>query len=68
MAGMQVSGLVSGLDTATIVNQLMQLEAAPQNALKAKVTRDRQPGDGLPGRQHPAHRRARGRRQAARRT
>ncbi len=39
MAGMQVSGLVSGLDTATIVNQLMQLEAAPQNALKAKVTR-----------------------------
>ncbi len=34
-----VGGLVSGLDTATIVSQLMQLEAPPQNALKARVTR-----------------------------
>lgn len=36
MAG-SISGLASGLDTATIINQLMQLEAASQNRLKAKV-------------------------------
>ena len=33
-----ISGLSSGLDTATIINQLMQLEAAPQNRLKTRVT------------------------------
>jgi flagellar hook-associated protein 2 len=33
-----VSGLVSGLDTATIINQLMQLEAAPQTRLKSKLS------------------------------
>lgn len=33
-----ISGLASGLDTATIVNQLMQLEAAPQNRLKTRVS------------------------------
>lgn len=39
MAGTSsVSGLVSGLDTASIISQLMQLEAQPQQALKAKQT------------------------------
>ena len=37
MATASVSGLASGLDTATIVNQLMQLEASSQNRLKARV-------------------------------
>ncbi|MGY1715964.1 flagellar filament capping protein FliD [Geodermatophilus sp. SYSU D01106] len=38
MAGMSVSGLSSGLDTTTIISQLMQLEAQPQALLKAKLT------------------------------
>ena len=38
MANTSVSGLVSGLDTATIISQLMQLEAQPQTVLKNKVT------------------------------
>lgn len=33
-----ISGLSSGLDTATIISQLMQLESAPQTRLKTKVT------------------------------
>ena len=33
-----IGGLASGLDTATIISQLMQLEAAPQTRLKTKVT------------------------------
>jgi flagellar hook-associated protein 2 len=33
-----VSGMISGLDTATIIKQLMQVEAAPQTLLKSKLT------------------------------
>lgn len=33
-----IGGLASGLDTATIISQLMQLEAVPQNRLKTKLT------------------------------
>ena len=33
-----ISGLSSGLDTASIISQLMQLEAAQQNQLKARVS------------------------------
>jgi flagellar hook-associated protein 2 len=33
-----ISGLVSGLDSATIIDQLMQLEAGPQTRLKARVS------------------------------
>src|SRR5688500_16684408 len=33
-----ISGLASGLDTATIISQLMQLEAIPQSRLKTQVT------------------------------
>ncbi len=33
MAGIQVSGLASGLDTASIINQLMSLEKAPRTQL-----------------------------------
>jgi flagellar hook-associated protein 2 len=35
---MSVDGLVSGLNTTEMVNQLMQVEALPQTALKNKVT------------------------------
>ena len=33
-----IDGLVSGLDTTSLINSLMQLEAVPQNLLKNKVT------------------------------
>jgi flagellar hook-associated protein 2 len=33
-----VDGLVTGLDTTSIINQLMQLEAQPQTRLKSKVS------------------------------
>jgi flagellar hook-associated protein 2 len=36
MAG-SISGLASGLDTATIISQLMQLEAVPQSRLKTRL-------------------------------
>jgi flagellar hook-associated protein 2 len=35
-----VSGLASGLDTASIIQQLMSIEQQPQNALKAKKDSD----------------------------
>ncbi|MDP3894540.1 flagellar filament capping protein FliD [Nocardioides sp.] len=38
MANASISGLASGLDTATIISQLMQLEAVPQNQLKSRVS------------------------------
>jgi flagellar hook-associated protein 2 len=38
MAGMAVDGLISGLDTTSLINQLMQAEAIPQTLLKNKVT------------------------------
>jgi flagellar hook-associated protein 2 len=38
-----VGGLVSGLDTATIISQLMRLEAIPQTQMKSRVsTQERQ--------------------------
>lgn len=40
MAG-SISGLVSGLDTATIVAQLMKLEAAPQNRLRTQQSTEK---------------------------
>jgi flagellar hook-associated protein 2 len=36
MATSSISGLASGLDTATIITQLMQLEAIPQSRLKTQ--------------------------------
>lgn len=38
MATSSISGLVSGLDTATIISQLMQLEAIPQSKLKGQLS------------------------------
>ena len=38
MAGMNVDGLVSGIDTAGLITQLMQLERQPQVRLAAKRT------------------------------
>lgn len=37
MPSASISGLASGLDTATIINQLMQLEAIPQNRLESRM-------------------------------
>ena len=37
-SGLSVGGLISGMDTATVISQLMQAEAAPQQALRNKVT------------------------------
>src|SRR4051794_499209 len=37
MAGLQVSGLVSNIDTTSIISQLMQVEANPQTLLKNKL-------------------------------
>ena len=39
MAGMSISGLSSGLDTSSIIKQLMQLEALPQSALQTKLSK-----------------------------
>src|SRR5688572_23131223 len=33
-----VDGMVSGLDTSGLISQLMQIERAPQNRLKSKVS------------------------------
>jgi flagellar hook-associated protein 2 len=38
MASTSIGGLVSGLDTGSIISQLMQLEARPQLNLKARVS------------------------------
>jgi len=38
--GMGIDGLVSGLDTTSIINALMNAEAIPQTQLKTKVTSD----------------------------
>ncbi|HEU5449658.1 MAG TPA: flagellar filament capping protein FliD, partial [Acidimicrobiia bacterium] len=38
MANSSIDGLVSGLDTTTIISQLMSLERAPQNRLKTQKT------------------------------
>ena len=37
MAGSSVDGLVSGMSTSSLISQLMQVEAAPQTALKNKT-------------------------------
>lgn len=36
MGSLGIDGLVSGLDTTSLINQLMQVEAAPQTLLKSK--------------------------------
>jgi flagellar hook-associated protein 2 len=38
MAGMSVDGLISGLDTTSLITQLVQAEGAPQAQLKTKLT------------------------------
>ena len=38
MASLGIDGLVSGLDTTSLINSLMQAEAAPQTLLKSKQT------------------------------
>ncbi len=41
MATSSISGLASGLDTASIINQLMQLEAFPQSRLASRVSTEK---------------------------
>jgi flagellar hook-associated protein 2 len=41
VATSSISGLSSGLDTATIIEQLMQLEAVPQDRLKSQQTTEK---------------------------
>jgi flagellar hook-associated protein 2 len=38
MGSMGIDGIASGLDTTSLINQLMQVEAMPQTLLKTKVT------------------------------
>ncbi|MDM7830537.1 flagellar filament capping protein FliD [Cellulomonas edaphi] len=38
MGSLGIDGLVSGLDTTSLINQLMQVESAPQSLLKTKQT------------------------------
>jgi len=38
MAGMSVDGLVSGLDTTSLITSLLQIEAQPQTQLKTRLT------------------------------
>src|SRR6476646_2308521 len=42
-----VDGLISGLDTTTIVSQLMAIQAAPQNRLKTSLTSQQSAVSGL---------------------
>lgn len=41
MATSSISGLASGLDTASIIDQLMQLEAVPQNRLRSQQSTEK---------------------------
>jgi flagellar hook-associated protein 2 len=41
VSGSMISGLASGLDTATIIDQLMQLEALPQSRLKIQQSAEK---------------------------
>ena len=43
MGGMSIDGLVTGLDTSTLIRQLMQAERAPQRQLIRQEAR-RHPG------------------------
>src|SRR4051812_27951546 len=40
MANASISGLASGLDTASIISQLMQIEAQPQTRLKSQLSQE----------------------------
>ncbi len=49
MANTSISGLVSGLDTTSIISQLMQIEALPQTNLKNQVSGDQKIVSSLQG-------------------
>ncbi len=40
MTGIQLPGLATGLDSASLIASLMQLYSAPENVIKAKITTD----------------------------
>jgi flagellar hook-associated protein 2 len=43
--GLSISGAVSGIDTATMINQLMSVEASQQNALKTRQSNAQKAAD-----------------------
>jgi flagellar hook-associated protein 2 len=45
MAGMSVDGLVSGLDTTSLITQLVQAEGAPKAQLQTRLTTTKAAGD-----------------------
>jgi flagellar hook-associated protein 2 len=47
MAGIQLSGLASGLDTATIIDQLMSIERQPRTRLELRQTAEQARRDAL---------------------
>ncbi|WP_183094868.1 flagellar filament capping protein FliD [Nocardioides stalactiti] len=49
MATASIGGLASGLDTSTIINQLIQLESLPQTQLKSRVTTEQNKVTALQG-------------------
>ena len=55
-------GLISGMDTSALITQLIQAEAAPQTALKTRLTDHPDRRVGLPHGQHHVRRRPRRRR------
>ncbi len=57
MTAFNISGLVSGIDTSSLIDQLMTAAAAPQTALQTQVTTDQTTDRRLPGRQQQARRR-----------
>ncbi|MGR6967607.1 flagellar filament capping protein FliD [Geodermatophilus sp. URMC 61] len=49
MAGMSVDGLISGLDTTSLINQLVQAEGAPKAQLQTRLTTTKAAGDAYRG-------------------
>ena len=65
MGGLSIDGLVTGLDTASIIKQLLAVERAPAQPARGQEGRHPEVDRRLPGAQHPVHRRPRRRRQAS---
>src|SRR3712207_5861128 len=47
MAGIQLSGLASGLDTQSIISQLMSIERQPRTRIELRQTQEQAKRDGL---------------------
>ena len=49
MSNVSISGAISGIDTASLVNQLMTVESQGQTAIKAKQTAAQKAADAYTG-------------------